>query len=400
MSKNISLSLITLLITALTFVGCKDIGSAAGQHSGDKTESSTIAEAGNAAESGSGSETAKQAGTDAETEAKATAEKSDTEDVPLEIHVLDVGHGDSILIKNNGHYMLVDAGQDDYGTRIQLYLMKQGVDHLDYLMLTHPDADHIGSADVIVTKFDIDNIFMSEYEKDSSAYSQLLDALDNRNYSFSTPKRGSTYTLGDATFTILKSDVMEDSNDSSIVFMLTYNGTNILFMGDSEYLAEEELLDMGYDLDADVLKCGHHGSSDATTEALLEAVTPEIALISCELDGEYNHPHEETLKRLENIGATIYRTDKDGTIVLKFYGSDSLEDEEIETPGKEDASVENYPELPDNIYVGNKNKMRLHKATCTSLPKEENQVLFETLEEATEAGFTEDNECPNCKPFG
>ena len=397
MKKYLSLPLITLLITALTLVGCKDIGSIPGQQAEDNSAGNTVAESNKGARDTETAE-ANTAATSTEAEDQTSAESG----APLEIHVLDVGHGDSILIKNNGHYMLVDAGQDDYGTRIQLYLMKQGVDHLDYLMLTHPDADHIGSADVIVTKFDIDNIFMSEYEKDSSTYSQLLDALDNRNYSFSTPKRGSTYTLGDATFTILKSDVMEDSNDSSIVFMLTYNGTNILFMGDSEYLAEEELLDMGYDLDADVLKCGHHGSSDATTEALLEAVTPEIALISCELDGEYNHPHEETLKRLENIGATIYRTDNDGTIVLKFYNSDGDENEDtkIETPGKEDASVENYPELPDNIYVGNKNKMRLHKATCTSLPKEKNQVLFETLDEAIEAGFTEDNECPNCKPFG
>ena len=119
----------------------------------------------------------------------------------LEVHFIDVGQGDATLIKADGHAMLIDAGENDKGTAVQLYLQKQGVEQLDYLVLTHTDSDHIGGADVIVSKFDIGQIFLSDFKKDNKTYRELMDSIKYKNMTFSTPEAGAEYELGSAEFT-------------------------------------------------------------------------------------------------------------------------------------------------------------------------------------------------------
>ena len=134
-----------------------------------------------------------------------TVEKLGKEPVTgdLEIHFLDVGQADCTLIKCEGYTMLIDTGLDDQGTKIQNYLRKQGVERLDYLVLTHSDADHIGSADVILTKFDIGTIFMSDFEKDTKTYKNLLKLIKDNDIYYLSPEVGNVYVLGSASFQIL-----------------------------------------------------------------------------------------------------------------------------------------------------------------------------------------------------
>lgn len=239
----------------------------------------------------------------------------------LTIHYLDVGHGDATLLTCDGMTMLIDCGDDTQGTNIQNYLQKRGIDKLDYLILTHPDKDHIGGAPVIITKFDIETMFMSYYEKDNSTYDRLMETIEYKRQVWSTPEVGDSYQFGSAYFTVLApNDIYEESNDASIAIMLTHENNQFLFTGDAEKKAEKDMVKNGYDLKADVLHVGHHGSNSSTKKDFLEAVSPTYAVISCDYNGDYGHPRAEVLNRLREYGVKVFRTDEQGTIVAVSDG--------------------------------------------------------------------------------
>ena len=347
-------------------------------------------------------------------EALPSEEATETEastDEQASLHFIDVGQGDCTLICSGGHYMLIDAGPDDYGTRIQLYLKKQGVDKLDYLVLTHPDSDHIGSADVIITKYDIDHILMSPYTKENDTYKALTQALEYKNYTAEIPKAGENFKLGNVDVEILQNDLCSTPNDSSIVLMLTCGQNKFLFTGDCEEESENSLLSAGYDLSADLYQVGHHGSATSSSEKLLEAVSPTYAVISCGADNTYGHPHQEVLDRFKERGILIYRLDEQGSVVASTDGTSiSLSSapsenyrggsSELELAGKQAYGLYVTPdteEIPP--YIGNKRNSKLHRSTCDGLPQPQNQVYFDTLTEAEAAGFGEDNQCKRCRPY-
>ncbi len=235
----------------------------------------------------------------------------------LQVHFIDVGQGDATLITCKGHAMLIDAGDNSKGTAIQLYLKKQGVEKLDYLIGTHPDADHIGGLDVIITKFDCDIVMMPGIERDTASCRDVKMAMEYRGYKNTLPVPGTEYSLGDAVFTVIapNREYGEDYNNASVGILLKFGNTGFVFTGDAESEAEEDMLQNGIDLKADVLKAGHHGSSDSTSEAFLDAVQPSCVVVSCGKDNDYGHPHKTVLNRLEERGITLYRTDEQGSIV-------------------------------------------------------------------------------------
>ena len=185
-----------------------------------------------------------------------------TADTPdeMEVHFMDVGQGDSTLITCGGHAMLIDAGDDSKGTLIQNYLKKQNIEKLDYLVLTHPDSDHIGGAPVIIGKFEIDKVFMSNYEKDNKTYQKLIQALDNKGIKYTTPSTGSQYLLGTAQITILGPNKdYDDPNDASVALLIQNGKNKFLFTGDATEDAENDILANNTDISADVYHAGHHG---------------------------------------------------------------------------------------------------------------------------------------------
>lgn len=249
--------------------------------------------------------------------------EEDTVESPgnLEVHFLDVGQADCTLIKCDGYTMLIDAGEDDQGTKIQNYLKKQGVEKLDYLVLTHPDSDHIGSADVILTKFETGMVFISDFEKETRIYIDLLQLMKDSQIEYLTPEVGDIYPLGSASFQILApNDEYEDPNNTSIALLLTHGENSFLFTGDAEKSAEKDMLDNGLNLAADVFHAGHHGSKTSNTEDFMNAVNPQYAVISCGADNSYGLPDAEVLNRFRQNGIKVYRTDEQGTIVVSSDG--------------------------------------------------------------------------------
>lgn len=262
-----------------------------------------------------------QATTEIATVEDAETSKTENPETELTVHFLDVGQGDAILISCDGAYMLIDAGDNDKGTLVQNYLNKQGVEHLDYIIGTHPDADHIGGMDVILYKFDCGTVMMPEVTNDTATYRDVINTMKEKGYQNTAPAVGDSYSLGSAQFTILgPTDTYEDTNNNSIVLLLTHGDNKFLFVGDAEEKAEEDILAEGVSVKADVLKVGHHGSRTASSEAFLQAVEPTYAVISCGQDNSYGHPHAETLNTLRSMGVKVFRTDEQGTVTATSNG--------------------------------------------------------------------------------
>ena len=246
----------------------------------------------------------------------------------LTVHFMDVGHGDATLITCGQHAMLVDCGKNIKGRMVSDYVREQGIERLDYLILTHPDNDHIGGAPVILEDFRIENILVSSYAKASSEYELLMSVLEKKDLETRIPVPGEEYALGEAVFTILGPvEVFEDSNNSSIVFRLDFGERSFLFAGDQEKKAEKALLNqmtanaetgelIYKNLQADVLKVGHHEKNDACGKKFLAAVDPEYAVISCGPDEGDIEPEEKLLERLYDSETTVLRTDEQGTIIV------------------------------------------------------------------------------------
>lgn len=240
----------------------------------------------------------------------------------LEVHYIDVGQGDATLIKCGEHAMLIDAGDYTKGSAVWAYLLKQNVNRLDYVIGTHLDADHIGGMDVVISKFDCGVILIPEYEKNTRSSEELFDAIKAKNYHNTLPAVGDIYQLGDASFTVLapREEYYEKENNYSIGIRLVHGQNSFLFVGDAQKESEEEMIESGLELKADVLKAGHHGSSSSTSEEFLHAAAPAYAVISCGEGNDYGHPHAAVLNLLRKEGIRVFRTDEQGSITAYSDG--------------------------------------------------------------------------------
>jgi len=241
----------------------------------------------------------------------------------LNVHFIDVGQADSILIQQGNQSMLVDAGNNADNTLVKNYVSAQGITHLDYVVGTHPHEDHIGGLDYIINSFSIGKIYMPKAPSTTKTYEDVLTAISNKGMKISAPTPGDSFKVGDATVTILapNSSSYDDLNNYSIVLRVTYGNTSFMLDGDAESLSESQILNKGFNVKADVLKVGHHGSSSSTSLSFLNKVNPKYAIISVGAGNSYGHPTEQTISRLQGKGITIYRTDECGTIVATSDGS-------------------------------------------------------------------------------
>ena len=242
----------------------------------------------------------------------------------LIIHYIDVGQGDSILIQIHGKNMLIDAGTTESTKGLINYLKKQKISKLDYIIETHPHEDHIGAMSKIIDTFKIDKFYAPKITANTKAFDNMVASLQKKSLKIRIAKAGLNLDLGnDIKCEILapNSDAYTDINNYSAVIKLVFGNTTFIFEGDAEKLSEDEMINKGYDLACDVLKVGHHGSRTATSEEFLSQTHPKIAIISCGLNNDYGHPHKPTLSKLNAINSKIYRTDKDGTILLESDGT-------------------------------------------------------------------------------
>ena len=254
----------------------------------------------------------------------------------LMVFFFDVGQADSILIKSQDEYMLIDAGNNADGPKLVNYIESLGITSFKYVVGTHAHEDHIGGMDDIIYNFNIGTFYMPNATTTTKTFEDVLDALKAKNLKFSTPKIGSTLQLGSSNIEVLYVGTSkEDLNETSIVLKLTYKNVSFLFMADANNTVERVIL---YDnLKSYVLKVGHHGSKYSSSAVFLSKVRPTYSIISCEKNNDYGHPDDVTINKLKRLNSTIYRTDLLGTIVATSDGN-KIEFQNINT----NTNGENY----------------------------------------------------------
>ena len=243
------------------------------------------------------------------------------------IHDIDVGQGDSELIKCGSNAMLVDAGPVDHTTNVVDYLNSQGIKRLDYVIATHPHEDHIGGMNTVIKDYDIGELIMNKVTTTTQSYKDLITAISDKKITPIAPVVGKQYALGEAIFTILApaaSTNSDDLNAYSIVIRIVYRGKSFLLEGDATSDSEQNMLKTGLPLKADVLKVAHHGSNTASTQAFLTAVSPRYAVISVGVNNIYKLPDQSTINRLQQDGIMTYRTDLNGTVVFYINSSGEI----------------------------------------------------------------------------
>lgn len=243
-------------------------------------------------------------------------------DNQLIVHFLDIGQADCILIQDyKGHTVLIDAGNETDSSYIQGYLMSLGIRKINILIATHPHEDHIGSMDDLVYTFDIDKIYAPKVEHKSTSNVDFMKAVTKKGNSITYATAGNRFDIGDAKFQILSpsKNKYDNLNSYSLVTKLNFGNVCFLFMGDAEGEVLSEIMNSGYNLESDVIKVGHHGSSVSMPEGFLNQVDPSVAVISVRKNSS-KFPYSTTLSTLLNKSVRTELTASQGTIVVTTDG--------------------------------------------------------------------------------
>ena len=245
------------------------------------------------------------------------------------VKITDVGEADSILIYSDGCSAVIDAGTENSLPDILDDLDSARIKDIDALIVTHLHTDHAGGLAELAKRREIDNLIIPELESSAEAAQLVKTAkrtVTAKGGNVYTAVQGMNFEIGEFTVTVLAYyDDMQDENNKSVIVMAEIDGIKFLFTGDAEAKTEKALIDEGLNIDCDVLKVAHHGSSSSSSQSFLKAATPKYAAISVGANNIYSHPTESVISALENCGAQILRTDTDGDIT--FY----VENGEIRT---------------------------------------------------------------------
>lgn len=245
----------------------------------------------------------------------------------LTFAMLDIGQGDSLFIESpTGTQILVDAGPPRKILSQLSRVMSPFDRTIDGIIITNPDADHIGGFSDVLKVYKVGSVFEPGTINDSKTYQNLETEIKNKNIPKILAKRGMRLDIGGgAGIDILFPDrdvLLWDSNDGSVVSRLSFGNTSVMLTGDSTVKTEKIILEENSksQLQSTILKIGHHGSRTSTSREFVDAISPMFALISDGKDNKYGHPHKETLDTLAQFGAKIFRTDLQGTIIMKSDG--------------------------------------------------------------------------------
>lgn len=238
-------------------------------------------------------------------------------------HVIDVGQGDSLLLRVNGYNVLIDSGPSSSLDELIFYLDNLKIKKIDYLIATHPHEDHIGNMNEIIEKYDIVSFYSPKITSNTKTFEDMILALKYKSLKINVPKFGDTISLGkNASLTFYTDDNIETDNlnNYSPLIKIKYKNFSILSSSDAEKEIEEYILKKNVNLSADVFKAGHHGSKTSNSKEFLEAISPKFALVSLSKINSYGHPSEEVLERFKLLNITPVFT-YNGTIVITSNGS-------------------------------------------------------------------------------
>ncbi|MDA3847075.1 MAG: MBL fold metallo-hydrolase [Vallitaleaceae bacterium] len=255
-----------------------------------------------------------------------TTESGSIEKDEIRVHFIAVGQGDSMLIESGtGEYVLIDTGPVEAEDILGDYLQNLGVRHFQYVVGTHPHDDHIGNLGMILENYEVDELWIPDIERDQPAYYGAVLAAKNNEVPIVHPLAGTSFEFAGGVIEVLapNSSSYDELNDYSIVIRYTYGDRHFLFSGDAEEISEDQILEAEADIHAVVLKVGHHGSASSSSIDYIDAIRPEIAVITCGLYNDNGHPHDEILKLFlygEYHVEGLYRTDLDGDVVITTDG--------------------------------------------------------------------------------
>ncbi|HET7480692.1 MAG TPA: ComEC/Rec2 family competence protein [Rubrobacteraceae bacterium] len=240
----------------------------------------------------------------------------------LSVSFIDVGQGDGVLVQAGGENYLIDAGRSEAGPEVVDFLRSRGVRDLDGMVATHPDADHIGGLPEVLDAFDVATVYLSgDTDKSTITYNTFLRRVQAEGSRVEEARAGKLMDWGGVDITVIApppdagGGLFEDSNDNSVSLLLTYGTARILLAGDAEAKEEEYMANGPYTGPVTVLKVDHHGSNTSSTPLFLNAFRPKIAVIQVG-ENSYGHPTPETLARLREYGAKVFRNDEDGDIIV------------------------------------------------------------------------------------
>lgn len=327
--------------------------------------------------------------------APAATKPSESEGPYAKIHFIDTGNSDAILIQQEGHAALIDGGENDDETRVVEYIQGLGIKSLDYVFATHPDADHIGGLDAVISKIPVDKVLVGNGKATSKTYTDFIEAIMNKGLTPSVPLLYSQFPLGEAKIKVVSVANEKDVNNCSLVLAYEYNDHRVLLMGDADQSIEAKI-DLNEVGKVDLIKVGHHGSKTSSNKAFIQAVSPQYAVITCGVGNKYGHPNQETLDTLNEFGIEIYRTDQMGNIIFDITKKNILPEEE--------AAVTAFRPIESNEVVNTKEQGS--SMTYKSVEKEEatqesesNKVGREEIVYFTANGkrYHRDPNCSNMK---
>ncbi len=339
----------------------------------------------------------------------------------FQIDFIDVGQGDAALVQCDGHYMLVDGGSSKKSGLIYTCLKKRSITYLDYIVATHPDADHIGGLAGALNYAQAGTVFSPVTQSDTKTFQSFLKYLAKQGKVITIPKAGDTFSLGTASVTVVGPvKPGKESNNNSIVLRIVYGKTSFLLTGDAEISEEQDIIRFFPGIKSTVLKAAHHGSNYSTSYLFLRTVAPQYAVISVGAGNEYGHPAENTLSRLRDANVKTYRTDLQGDVIctsdgitVSFQTSKNQDADPLvgSGPGQNsnDPAAKSIPTTQESAqsrpqsssaqtYILNTNTHKFHYPTCSSVNdmKEKNKKVFNgTRDEAIAQGYVP---CKRCNP--
>lgn len=377
------------------------------------------------------------------TEEMAELGEGQTPDGTLSVTFLDVGQGNAVLVEQGGVYMLIDGGNRDYSSFVVSYLKEQGVEKLAYVIASHYDADHLNGVVGALHAFSCGQVLAPDYVTDTRVYESFERVITEQDIALAYPAVGDTYTLGDASFTVVCPEVYDpkEDNDNSVGIRLVYGNTSFLICGDAGKAEEQAMLDSGVTLDSDVYLASHHGSEGSSSEAFMRAVSPTAVVVSAGAGNSYGHPTRMVLDRVKACGAALYRTDLQGTITVTSDGNslswsvDATQDyrdgDEVAAGAADTTGTSGTADTADSAaqasvaadtagsaaqassggetaadgtadvtgeYVLNTNTKKFHRPSCSSVAQmsPENKAAFSgSREELIAAGY---DPCKRCNP--
>ena len=250
-------------------------------------------------------------------------------DIMATANFIDVGQGDSTLFVSKGESMLIDSGEAENADVVINALTESGITELDYIVATHAHSDHIGAMAEILSEVPAKKVLISKPSEDSQAtwtFNNFIDAVEECDAELIVAESGYEFAMGYALCRILSpiNFYSSSENNNSIIMHISVGSTSFMMTGDAESGAEKTLLDRYDNIDAQILKVGHHGSNTSSTEDFIDEVNPEVAVIHVGKDNKYGHPADVILERISQYTDDIYTTCDNGTVTVTCY-KDSYE---------------------------------------------------------------------------